>query len=92
MSALLHGEKVKAGKQANKHRVKSTGQRASKLTSPEHNAHNMGVAQYGHIGEAAHLDELGHLPFISLSDFLDSHWLNSLSKSLVDLCRGHEQG
>ena len=36
--------------------------------------------------QVTHLDELGHLPLISLSDFLDSDRLYSLSKSLVHLC------
>ena len=35
--------------------------------------------------KATHLDELGHLPLIRLSDFLDSDRLHALPQSLIDL-------
>ena len=32
-----------------------------------------------------YLDELGHLPIISLCDLLDGHWLHTLSQCFVHL-------
>ena len=35
--------------------------------------------------KATHLNELGHLPLIRLSDFLDGNRLYALPQSLIDL-------
>ena len=42
--------------------------------------------------KATHLNELGHLPLIRLSDFLDSDRLYTLSQSLIDLSGKNRAG